>query len=62
VLKFNSIVSKNKSQILLHAKQNQELTSLNDRLLPMLMNGQVSVGDVEEELAMVAEPTEIYKN
>jgi hypothetical protein len=28
--------------------------------LPMLMNGQVSVGDVEEELGMVAEPKENY--
>jgi type I restriction enzyme S subunit len=29
--------------------ENQELASLRDWLLPMLMNGQVSVGDVEEE-------------
>ena len=35
--------------------ENQELASLRDWLLPMLMNGQVSVGDVEEELGMVAE-------
>jgi hypothetical protein len=28
--------------------------------LPMLMNGQVSVGDVEEELGMVAETTDEY--
>ena len=33
-------------------KENQELASLRDWLLPMLMNGQVSVG---EELGMVAE-------
>ena len=41
--------------------ENQELASLRDWLLPMLMNGQVSVGDVAEELGMVAEPREIYK-
>jgi type I restriction enzyme S subunit len=43
-------------------KENQELASLRDWLLPMLMNGQVSVGEVidvgqaqNEELGMVAE-------
>lgn len=41
--------------------ENQKLASLRDWLLPMLMNGQVSVGDVEKELGMVAEPSEIYK-
>lgn len=39
--------------------QNQELSSLRDWLLPMLMNGQVSVAEaeeqVQEELGMVAE-------
>ena len=35
--------------------ENQELASLRDWLLPMLMNGQVSVGEVKEELGMVAE-------
>ena len=42
-------------------KENQELASLRDWLLPMLMNGQVSVGDVEEELGMVAEERELYE-
>jgi type I restriction enzyme S subunit len=37
-------------------KENKELASLRDWLLPMLMNDQVSVGDVEEVLGMVAEP------
>lgn len=43
-------------------KENQKLSELRDWLLPMLMNGQVKVGDVEkeykltnEELGMVAE-------
>jgi type I restriction enzyme S subunit len=43
-------------------KENQELASLRDWLLPMLMNGQVRVGEVEEELSMVAEPRESYGN
>jgi type I restriction enzyme S subunit len=42
-------------------QENQELASLRDWLLPMLMNGQVSVDDVEEELGMVAEEKEEYK-
>lgn len=44
-------------------KQNQHLSSLRDWLLPMLMNGQVTVGEkekavyqAEEELGMAAEP------
>ena len=38
-------------------RQNQELTTLRDWLLPMLMNGQVVVGEAEEKmgLAMAAE-------
>ena len=38
--------------------QNQELTTLRDWLLPMLMNGQVVVGEAVEKvgLAMAAEP------
>ena len=40
--------------------ENQELASLRDWLLPMLMNGQVSVGDVEEQLGMVAEESARY--
>ena len=43
--------------------ENQELTSLRDWLLPMLMNGQVRVGDVEEDgmVGMAAEAVEEYK-
>lgn len=48
-------------QIINNSFQNQELASLRDWLLPMLMNGQVSVGEVEEELRMVAEPNTIYQ-
>lgn len=42
-------------------KENQELASLRDWLLPMLMNGQVTVAEVEEKLDMVAESDVEYK-
>ena len=48
-------------QIINNSFQNQELASLRDWLLPMLMNGQVSVGGYEEELRMVAEGRVEYK-
>lgn len=41
--------------------QNQELTNLRDWLLPMLMNGQVTVEDAIEQLGMVAEERAEYK-
>lgn len=40
--------------------QNQKLTNLRDWLLPMLMNGQVTVEDAIEQLGMVAESVEQY--
>lgn len=42
--------------------ENQKLSKLRDWLLPMLMNGQVKVGDVKQELAMAAEPEIKYHN
>ncbi|MGX1753444.1 restriction endonuclease subunit S [Sphingobacterium sp. NPDC055346] len=60
--KFENIVSKFYDKISVNEKQNQELAQLRDWLLPMLMNGQVTVGNVEDEvLGMVAEPSEIYE-
>ncbi len=41
--------------------ENQKLAALRDWLLPMLMNGQVTVGEAKEELRMVAEPGTIYE-
>ncbi len=43
--------------------ENQKLTELRDWLLPMLMNGQVMVGDVvdEEIMGMAAEALGEYK-
>ena len=52
---FSKIINprlKKKQQI---ESENKDLVSFRDWLLPMLMNGQVSVGEVEEELGMVAE-------
>jgi len=45
------------------ALHNHELSTLRDWLLPMLMNGQVTVGAAEEEvgLAMAAEPAGKYE-
>lgn len=42
--------------------QNQKLTHLRDWLLPMLMNGQVTVNDAIEQLGMVAESSTQYGN
>lgn len=54
-LVFPSFEKQNKIEL-----ENIELASLRDWLLPMLMNGQVSVGEVKEELGMVAEGRESY--
>ena len=60
--KFSKIVDPifEKQNIIEH--ENQQLSSLRDWLLPMLMNGQVKVGEVEEVGGlMAAEPGEEYK-
>lgn len=50
-----------KENITINLKENQQLASLRDWLLPMLMNGQVKVGETKEynlpneTLSMVAE-------
>jgi type I restriction enzyme S subunit len=48
-------------KIINNAFQNQQLTELRDWLLPMLMNGQVTVKEAEEKLNMAAEPSVEYK-
>lgn len=48
-------------QILIN-RQNQHLTALRDWLLPMLMNGQITVKEAEEKLSMAAEPSVKYGN
>jgi type I restriction enzyme S subunit len=47
ISKFNELVNPLFDKINLIEKENQELASLRDWLLPMLMNGQVSVGGYE---------------
>ena len=71
--KFESTVSLYFEKMTIHTKENQQLSSLRDWLLPMLMNGQVTVGAKEkvdyqikeEEIRMAAEPggeTKFMKN
>lgn len=62
--KYELLTSAGIDKIEINKKENHELTSLRDWLLPMLMNGQVSVGgyEVEErELGMVSEKGVEYK-
>ena len=47
---FNEKVESLYQKISINYKENQELASLRDWLLPMLMNGQVSVGDINESI------------
>ncbi|MFC3417582.1 restriction endonuclease subunit S [Algoriphagus hitonicola] len=56
---FTKVLESSIDKILNNTLENQQLSSLRDWLLPMLMNGQVSVAEaeerLEEELGMVAE-------
>ena len=56
--KIKTIYKKKQKNLL----ENQKLSELRDWLLPMLMNGQVTVGEVESELGMVAEEGEKYRS
>ena len=58
--KYNKSVFKYNQIILNNHKQNQQLSELRDWLLPMLMNGQVTVKEGEERLSMAAEPSVKY--
>ena len=64
--KYNQTVLKYNKMILNNHKQNQHLTALRDWLLPMLMNGQVTVRqthgklETEERLNTAAEPSVKY--
>lgn len=61
IQKFDEIVQSSMNKILINLKQNQQLAELRDWLLPMLMNGQVTVKEAEESLSMAAEPIVEYK-
>jgi type I restriction enzyme S subunit len=62
--KFQNTISVYEKKRQINLKQNQELASLRDWLLPMLMNGQVKVvegyKEVEGNLGMVAEANSSY--
>lgn len=64
ISKFNDFISPIFQSINKNIKENQHLSNLRDWLLPMLMNGQVSVGEayeqVEDVLSMAAEPEVAY--
>ncbi len=57
---FTQLIEPSVKNILINSKQNQQLTNLRDWLLPMLMNGQVTVSQAEEQLQQVAEPRAEY--
>ena len=62
VEKFNNEVLSIYEMIGNNHKQNQQLSELRDWLLPMLMNGQITVKEAEEKLSMAAEPSVKYGN
>ncbi|WP_321347075.1 restriction endonuclease subunit S [uncultured Draconibacterium sp.] len=65
VAKFNAFVGPLEKMKQKNLQQNQQLAALRDWLLPMLMNGQVTVKEAEEkvsELGVAAEPEVKYKS
>ena len=60
--KYGKTILPFNEQIAINEKENQKLSKLRDWLLPMLMNGQVTVGKTELELGMVAEDNTKYDN
>lgn len=65
VEKYGKLVVAGNEKVAINLKENQQLASLRDWLLPMLMNGQVKVGNaekmMEEKLSMAAEAKGVYK-
>ena len=58
---FGKIAIPGNEIISINILQNKQLTALRDWLLPMLMNGQVTVKDAEEKFNLAAEPSFEYK-
>ncbi|MFC2997468.1 restriction endonuclease subunit S [Acinetobacter sichuanensis] len=56
--KYDNIVSKYNEMIFIRSMENQKLEELRDWLLPMLMNGQISIRDAEEHIAKTFEHNE----
>ncbi|MGD9993478.1 MAG: restriction endonuclease subunit S [Salinivirgaceae bacterium] len=61
IISFNNKVSSIYEKIGNNLIQNQQLSEIRDWLLPMLMNGQVTVKEAEEKLAIAAEPEMNYQ-
>lgn len=59
--KFEKVALNHRRKREANNEENQKLSELRDWLLPLLMNGQVTVGEAEKELGMVAEPGEAYE-
>jgi type I restriction enzyme S subunit len=63
--KFDEITAPMINRMEIIKEESQKLSELRDWLLPMLMNGQVKVGDaekiVEEKLSMASEEKVVYK-
>lgn len=58
---FHSNIKPQFDKIRLNKDGNQKLSEPRDWLLPMLINGRVTVGDAERKLGIVAEERETYK-
>jgi len=58
---YNKFAKDFNKTILNNHKQNQQLVELRDWLLPMLMNGQVTVAEAKQEFNLAAETTSEYK-
>lgn len=56
--KYDNIVSKYNKMIFIRSMENQKLEELRDWLLPMLMNGQISIRNAEEHIARTFEQNE----
>lgn len=60
--KSNITFGEMNKKIAINQEDNQKLTELRNWLLPMLMNGQVRVGEAKEKLGHVAEEGAVYNN
>lgn len=60
IKEYNDNMKPYYDKILNNQKENQKLEKLRDWLLPMLMNGQVTVREAQEHINKAAEPQENY--
>lgn len=58
--KFEDFLKPQIQKIAINETENQQLSKLRDWLLPMLMNGQVTIAEAEEKVAMAAEPEAVF--